>query len=202
MTTWHHEERLRAVQEAVARLAPARIADLGCGDGDLFLRLAATPFEALIGLDICQASLDRLRERLAKVTVTTARIELRHASMTDPHPDLAGIDCAVLVETIEHIDPDRLSRLEQALFHAMHPRAVVVTTPNAEFNPLLGVPAHRFRHPDHRFEWTRARFRQWCRRAAQSAGYDVDFHDIAGAHPRLGGASQMAVFRIRDRNDT
>lgn len=201
MTTWHHEERLRAVQDAVAHLAPARVADLGCGDGDLFLRLAALPLEALIGLDICQASLDRLRERLAKHPVNAAQIELRHASMTDPAPDLAGFDCAVLVETIEHIDPDHLSRLERAVFHTMRPQVVIVTTPNAEFNPLLGVPAHRFRHPDHRFEWSRARFRQWCERAARSAGYDVGFHDIAGAHPQLGGASQMAIFKTRDRDE-
>jgi hypothetical protein len=115
--------------------------------------------------------------------------------MTDPDPALAGFDCALLVETIEHVAPDRLSRLERALFTTLRPGRVVITTPNAEFNPLLGVPPGRFRHPDHRFEWDRARFRRWGRRAARTAGYDVAFRDIAGRHPELGGASQMAVFR-------
>ena len=195
MTTWHHEERLGAVQGVVRASAARRVLDLGCGDGDLLVRLAADPrIETLVGLDICAVSLDRLRKRLAAAPPASARIDLRVASMTEPTPDLAGFDCAVLLETIEHIDPDRLSTLETALFAKMRPRVAVITTPNAEFNTILGVPAGRFRHPDHRFEWDRARFRRWARRVAQEAGYAVRFQDIAGQHPALGGASQMAVF--------
>jgi hypothetical protein len=95
---------------------------------------------------------------------------------------------------IEHIDPDRLSVLEQAVFADMRPTTVVITTPNAEFNPLLDVPSHRFRHPGHRFEWDRARFQRWARDVAGRNGYQVACHDIVGRHPTLGGASQMAVF--------
>ncbi|PWK62380.1 methyltransferase domain-containing protein [Roseicyclus mahoneyensis] len=195
MTTWHHEERLQAVQAVVRASAARRVLDLGCGDGDLFVRLAAEPgIEALVGLDICAASIERLRQRLAKMAPVVPVVDLRVASMTDPTPDLAGYDCAILLETIEHIDPDRLATLETALFSKMRPRVVAITTPNAEFNPLLGVPAHRFRHPDHRFEWDRARFRRWGARVAQASGYAVRFHDIAGQHPQVGGASQMGVF--------
>lgn len=195
MTTWHHEERLAAVTRMLRDRGARRVLDLGCGDGDLLLRLAVEPeIEALVGLDICRASIDRLRARLAAITPCVPRIDLRVASMTDPAQELAGFDCAVLLETIEHIDPDRLSTLETALFRKLRPLSAVITTPNAEFNPLLGVPAHRFRHPDHRFEWDRARFRRWAGRVAGAAGYAVAFHDIAGDHPRLGGASQMAVF--------
>lgn len=202
MTTWHHAERLRAVMQVVQNSGAARLLDLGCGDGDMFVQLACQPgLQEMVGLDICRTSLDRLRARLAACDTRVPRIALREASMTDPAPDLAGFDCAILVETIEHIDPDRLSRLERAVFHTMRPRMVVITTPNAEFNALLGVPAHRMRHPDHRFEWGRARFRQWCGRVAKTAGYHVDFHDIAGQHPDFGGASQMAVFNV-DGQDT
>ena len=84
----------------------------------------------------------------------------------------------------------------------MRPRVVVLTTPNAEFNPLLGVPPSRFRHPDHRFEWTREKFRVWCRRVAEGAGYSLRFADVGGLHPTLGGASQMAVFQLGGRDDT
>jgi len=44
------------------------------------------------------------------------------------------------------------------------------------------------------FEWTRAQFRTWAQGVADRQGYAVRTSDIAGAHPDLGGASQMAVF--------
>jgi SAM-dependent methyltransferase len=195
MTSWLHEDRLNAVLGAVRTSGAARVLDLGCGDGDLFVRLAAMPdLEEIVGIDICGSSLDRLRTKLQRMDLRAGKVDVRHGSMTDPTPDLVGYDCAVLLETIEHIDPDQLSRLERALFSVLRPRTIIITTPNAEFNPLLGVPARRMRHPDHRFEWDRARFRAWCGRAAKAAGYSAVFHDIAGAHPTLGGASQMAVF--------
>jgi len=198
VTTWHHAERLHAVAAVVRACAPRRVLDLGCGDGDMFLRLAAEPGIArLVGMDIRADALARLRRRLAEAAPPPAvpEIELRRASMTEPAPDLAGFDCALLVETLEHVDPARLSALERAVFATLRPRVVAITTPNAEFNPLLGVPPQRFRHPDHRFEWDRARFRRWGGRVARGAGYAVSFHDIAGHHADLGGASQMAVFR-------
>lgn len=195
MTTWLHEERLSAVQTAVRDCAAARVVDLGCGDGDLFVRLAVEPgLRDLTGLDICAASIARLQARLDAIGALGPRVEIRLASMTEPAPDLSGIDCAVLVETIEHIDPAHLSRLERAVFGVMRPGTVVITTPNAEFNALLGVPRNRMRHPGHRFEWGRARFRRWAGRIAAERGYAVRFADIAGCHPDLGGASQMAVF--------
>lgn len=196
MTTWMHEDRLQAALEMVRTAGARSVLDLGCGDGDLFVRLAAEPgITRLVGVDICAASLARLETRLAQMGAITAQVELRAGSMTDPHPALCGFDCAILIETIEHLDPAHLSRLERALFAQMRPGTVVITTPNAEFNPLLGVPAHRFRHPGHRFEWTRAKFQKWGARVAGAFGYGVSFHAIAGQHPDLGGASQMAVFR-------
>lgn len=196
MTTWMHEQRLEAVRSVVMAGDAQSVLDLGCGDGDLFVQLATEPaIVRLVGIDICAASLERLKGRLGKQPVKAGAIELRRASMTEGDPVLAGFDCAVLLETIEHIDPSHLSQLERAVFGQMQPRRVVITTPNAEFNPLLGVPRHRFRHPDHRFEWSRVRFRTWGRRVAGAWGYDVRFSDIAGCHPDFGGASQMAVFQ-------
>jgi hypothetical protein len=54
------------------------------------------------------------------------------------------------------------------------------------------------RHPDHRFEWDRAQFRRWCKRAAKAAQYSVKYQDVAGYHPELGGASQLACFFLDD----
>lgn len=196
MTSWLHEQRLQAVEAVVRAIGATSVLDLGCGEGDLLVRLAGdSRFEALVGVDLCTTSLDRLRHRLAAVQVRADRVALHRASMTEPTPEMSGFDCAILIETIEHLDPGHLSQLERSLFMSLRPRSIVITTPNAEFNGLLGVPLHRFRHPDHRFEWGRARFRKWARRAADEARYEVEFNDIGGCHPDLGGASQMAVFR-------
>ncbi len=194
MSTWWHQERLAAVLEAVQVTGAGRVLDLGCGSGDLMLPLLDQPWIArVVGLDLSETSLERCRARLA-AHPRGARGEARQGSMTGLHPDLAGFDCACLVETIEHLPPAELPALERAVFGMMRPGAVVVTTPNAEFNDLLGVPRTRFRRPDHRFEWTRAQFRDWVTAVAGRTGYAVRIRDIAGAHPDLGGASQMAVF--------
>lgn len=205
MTSWLHEQRLAAVHEAVRAGAARSVLDLGCGDGDLLIRLAREPQIArLVGIDLSQEALTRLRARLAPAARLAPlapadkqagpQIELICGSMTRADPRLCGFDCAILVETIEHLHPAELSALERAVFGAMRPGRVVVTTPNAEFNTLLGVPTHRFRHPGHRFEWGRAKFGAWASGLAGRNGYAWVCADIAGNHPTCGGASQMAVF--------
>lgn len=196
MTSWMHEQRLEAARDAVRASGARTVLDLGCGDGDLLTRLMMeSQVERIVGVDLCREALDRLRKRLeASEGRSPVQVDLVHGSMTDSMAALGGFDCVVLIETIEHIDPERLSVLERVLFAGMRPRTVVITTPNAEFNSLLGVPPHRFRHPDHRFEWDRAKLQRWASGVAERNGYQLTREDVAGHHPTLGGASQMAVF--------
>jgi len=53
-----------------------------------------------------------------------------------------------------------LSLLPKAIFGHIAPQLVVVTTPNVEFNVLFRNLSG-FRHPDHKFEWTRQQFGDW-----------------------------------------
>ncbi|PKQ13452.1 MAG: methyltransferase type 12 [Alphaproteobacteria bacterium HGW-Alphaproteobacteria-1] len=196
MTTALHEERLAAVLAAVAELDARTVLDLGCGEGDLILRLAEVPGIARVtGIEI---GMERLRGAEARLSAlpegARAKVQLACASLTEGHPALTGYDCACLVEVIEHLPPADINRLERAVFVLMRPAHVIVTTPNAEYNPVLGVPAARMRHPEHHFEWGRARFARWAGGVAARTGYTVTCRDICGAHPALGGASQMAVF--------
>lgn len=50
------------------------------------------------------------------------------------------------------------------------------------------------RHPDHRFEWTRAEFEAWGNRVAGEHGYAVAFQPIGPVDDTHGAPSQMAVF--------
>ena len=191
MTTWWHDERLGAVLEALR--GAARVLDVGCGAGDLVMPLLALPgVEAVVALDPDRARLEALRARLP---AGEGRVTLVHGSAAGVDGRLAGFDACALVEVIEHLDPATLAAAVRGVFGLARPGLVVVTTPNAEFNPLLGVPARRFRHPGQRFEWGRAQFAGWAGGVARAHGYAVACRTIAGAHPVLGGASQMAVFR-------
>jgi small RNA 2'-O-methyltransferase len=196
VTSWLHEERLRAAHHEIRASGARSVLDLGCGDGDLLMRLAEEPeIDRIVGIDLCAAALKRLRLRIEAHGVGQhTRIDLHRASFVEADRGFKGFDCAALIETIEHVETDALSTLERSVFYHMRPRSVVITTPNAEFNDLLGVPVHRFRHSDHRFEWSRQRFANWSGGVARRNGYRVTCRTIGGFHPILGGASQMAVF--------
>ena len=98
-------------------------------------------------------------------------------------------------EVIEHMDAPRLPAFERALFGFAKPPSVVITTPNSEYNvrfPTLS--AGKFRHPDHRFEWTRAEFHAWADGVAQRNGYSVRYAPIGVDDPEVGPPTQMAIF--------
>ena len=123
------------------------------------------------------------------------RLTIFQSSLTYRDDRLAGLDAAVLMEVIEHLDPERIPALERATFGFAAPATVVVSTPNAEYNvhfPTLEPGA--MRHRDHRFEWTRAEFRAWAGRVADTYQYQVRFLPVGPEHPDTGPPTQLAVF--------
>lgn len=197
MPTFEHEQRLQAVLRVVRACGATSVLDLGCGDGALLRHLVAEPaLVRIVGIDADARAVAAARAAFAAAgPLDDRRLSVWTGSFTQPDPRLCGFDLATLVETIEHIPPERLSAVEQTIFGQWRPRQVVMTTPNADFNILHGVPAHRLRHPDHRFEWSRAQFRRWCSALAARRDYAVQFPEIGIAHPVYGSSSQMAVFR-------
>jgi 3' terminal RNA ribose 2'-O-methyltransferase Hen1 len=194
-----NDERMTAVVEALRATGAKTIADLGCGEGKLLHRLLLERrAERLIGLDPAARELERAAKRL-KLHLPggppEGRVSLLHGSLTYRDDRWAGADAAALVEVIEHLDPDRLSLAERVVFGEVRPGAVVVTTPNAEYNALFpSLAAGAFRHPDHRFEWTRAEFRAWADRIGSRYGYRSVFSGIGRQNEMLGTPTQMAVF--------
>jgi hypothetical protein len=101
-----------------------------------------------------------------------------------------------VIEVDEHLDPPRFAAFERVLLEFARPAAVILTTPNVEYNAKFpGMPAGALRHRDHRFEWTRAQFRDWATGVAQRFGYAVDFRPIGPEDPLVGPPTQMALFR-------
>ena len=193
------EQRIEAVLDALRTLGASRVLDLGCGEGRLIGELLKEPsFSLVTGFDVSHRALEAARRRLHLDTLSERqkeRVTLLHGSLGYRDRRLSGYDVAVAMEVIEHIDPSRLDAFEEVVFGSAKPGAVLITTPNAEYNALFaGLPTGELRHRDHRFEWTRGQFREWGRQVAARRSCDVRFQDIGPEHPDHGAPTQMSVF--------
>ena len=192
-----HERRLDRVAQVIAESAAKRVLDLGCGDGKLITRLLTVKgLEEIVGVEVSGIELARADARFAELPdLMKLKLKLLQGSLIYRDARLRGYDIAAVVEVIEHLELDRLPHLERALFGDARPTSVIVTTPNRDYNVLFeSLPAGQFRHPDHRFEWSRAEFSAWAERVAAEHGYSVRFEGLGDEHATLGAPGQMAVF--------
>lgn len=194
-----NEQRLDAVLRAVRASGARRVLDLGCGEGKLVGELLRVQgIEQVVGMDVSFRILEIAAQRLHFDTMTPsqrARVDLLQGSLTYHDARLVGFDAAAVVEVIEHLDPSRLGSFERAVFAYARPSTVVVTTPNVEYNARFeSLPAGAFRHRDHRFEWTRAEFANWCEQIGIRHGYAVVLSGIGPEDAAVGRPTQMAVF--------
>jgi 3' terminal RNA ribose 2'-O-methyltransferase Hen1 len=191
--------RISTIADAVRGSGAKSVVDLGCGDGKLLRELVKQgQLQRIVGMDVSIRSLEYAKERLRLEQLAPAfrdRIELIHGSLVYRDRRLLGFDVATVIEVIEHLDAARLSAFQRVLFEQSRPKTVIVTTPNIEYNVRFEtLPAGQFRHPDHRFEWTRAEFETWSRGIAERHGYAVQFSGIGDADAALGAPTQMALF--------
>lgn len=198
-------QRADAVLGVLHEVGARTVVDLGCGEGALLRRLAADrTFTRILGTDVSARELERAAARLRLHDASDAereRVRLLQSSLTYTDDRVTGFDAAVLMEVVEHVDPSRLDALAQAVLGHARPRVVVVTTPNAEYNVhypnlLDGPGGSRVRHPDHRFEWTRAELRAWAGAAARRYGYAVEHRDVGPLAPDVGAPTQLVVLTL------
>lgn len=191
--------------------------DVGCGEGSLIQILLNDPaFERIAGLDqskdalyLCETScqpcdMDRMYLRELPVDLRLYRGTLAVADRR-----LFGFDAIVSLEVIEHLDPCDLEAFPSVVFGDYNPPVVILSTPNIEFNihfPNLktGTAEATLRDDDHRFEWTRREFQQWCVEQADAFGYTVTFDGVGTAPSTdlqdVGFCTQFAIFkRIKKR---
>ncbi|KAB2349444.1 3' terminal RNA ribose 2'-O-methyltransferase Hen1 [Actinomadura rudentiformis] len=206
------ERRIQAVLETLHAQQAPRVIDLGCGSGKLVARLKQDAyFQRIAGVDVSDRALQGARRRGQPDDSfegarrrgrpddaspdRPSRVEVFQGALTYSDERFRGYDAAVLMEVIEHIDPPRLPAVERVVFGDAKPRVVVVTTPNSEYNVRYeGLAPGAMRHPDHRFEWTRAEFRRWAERVAAEHGYQVRYVPVGDDDPEVGAPTQLGVF--------
>ncbi len=194
-----NEQRLNTVLAALRAAGARTVLDLGCGEGNLLrLLLEERSLERVVGMDVSWRALEVARRKLRLDRLPERqreRITLIHGSLMYRDARLSGFDAAAVVEVIEHLDPPRLAAFERVLFGIARPTTVVVTTPNADYNVRWEtLPAGRFRHRDHRFEWGRDTFAAWAGRVAAEHGYTVRIAPVGETDPEVGSPTQMGVF--------
>lgn len=192
-----NDQRLAMVRAAILEQGPSTVVDLGCGEGKLIQHLAHdTAIDKIIGVDVAPEGLRRAGRRLRldqRADRQRPAIELRQSSLTYRDGELADPDVACLIEVIEHLDPPRLDAVETILFRHTRPKTLIVTTPNREYNHLFNLMDGTLRHRDHRFEWTRGEFAEWCRRVCEEHGYSHELRPIGPVDDTHGAPTQMAV---------
>jgi 3' terminal RNA ribose 2'-O-methyltransferase Hen1 len=193
------EQRRGAVLAAVRAAGARRVGDFGCGEGTLVRDLLADRgIELVVATDVAARALQAAARKLRLDRMSEPqrdRLRMFQSSLTYRDERLAGLDAAVLMEVIEHIDPPRLEAMERVVFKHAAPSTVIVTTPNVEHNVRYEtLPPGTPRHRDHRFEWTRRQFRDWADRAAGRNGYRVRYLPVGTDDPEVGPPTQMAIF--------
>ncbi len=200
-----HEQRLGSVVSVLKVSGAKRVLDLGCGEGRLLqILLKEKQFESLVGMDVSHRSLEIAQERLhldRLPAMQKKRIQLFHGSLMYKDKRLSSYDAAAVIEVIEHLDAPRLAAFERVLFEFARPNTIILTTPNAEYNVKWeNLPAGKFRHKDHRFEWARAEFQSWANKIAERFKYSVRFLPVGPEDSILGSPTQMAVFSVNQNS--
>ncbi len=196
-----NKRRLEAVKNAVLECGAKRVADLGCGDGKLTALLMKEPSVSKIAAsDVSVMMLERAKQRIHYDKLPDyqkQKITFFQSSLIYRDDRFSDYDAICVIEVIEHIDSNRTAAFERVIFEYAKPRNVILTTPNREYNVRYGLDSgetEHLRHSDHRFEWNREQFQNWCSRVCQQFSYSVDFREIGDTDKELGAPTQMAVF--------
>ena len=195
-----------------------KMADFGCAEGKFIPRIKKLPFLThLYAVDSKKEVLDEycvlnatpLPWDLLFGRFTPLEVSIIHADVTIKDPRFQGLDAVSCIELIEHMELRQLEAFTDTLFGFFRPRVVIITTPNSEFNVFFPqLEDGKFRHWDHKFEWTRSEFQSWGNHVCLRYGYKV-FFDGVGIQPfntesygDVGFCTQIAIFeRIPDLRD-
>ncbi|MGE6488602.1 3' terminal RNA ribose 2'-O-methyltransferase Hen1 [Paenisporosarcina sp. NPDC076898] len=195
-----NELRYEKIVNTVSQMKPRSVIDFGSGEGKLSVQLGFVEgITEILAVEPSEAASLKALERFNKVKNKEKFVipELLWGSLFYYDERLKDKDVIILCEVIEHIDETRLPKAMDTLLDDYQPPALIITTPNREYNELYDMEEH-LRHNDHRFEWTRAEFRQWCTERNHSNDYELQFDGIGEEHASHGFPTQMCIFKRKE----
>ncbi|XP_062550163.1 uncharacterized protein LOC134214901 [Armigeres subalbatus] len=189
-----------------------KIVEFGCAEMKFFTLLKTLPdVEQILQVDIDEELLNKWQHSVRPLFVDFIQrrakpfsVEVWRGSISSPHECLKDTDVVVGIEIIEHLHSDVLEGVPENVFGFIRPKVAMFSTPNSEYNVMFdGLLDNGFRHDDHKFEWTRAQFTEWCDDIIRRyPDYMVKYFGIGPPpkdHPDdIGYVSQLAVFVRRD----
>lgn len=192
------KKRIDAVCEVILEKGVSSVIDIGCGEGKLLKQLIRKPeIKKLTGVDVSFFQLEKAKQRLHYDEMFNSlrdKLNLIQGSLTYIDERFKGYEMVTVIEVIEHMNLERLWTFEKNIFINASPKHIIITTPNKEYNEKYGMKEENLRHNDHRFEWTRAEFKTWCKRVAKEYGFSVIYKDIGESDELYGSPTQMGVF--------
>uniref|UniRef100_A0A5S6Q8T4 Small RNA 2'-O-methyltransferase n=1 Tax=Trichuris muris TaxID=70415 RepID=A0A5S6Q8T4_TRIMR len=185
------------------------ICDLGCGFPDLICCARNVGnISRAIGVDIDLITLKKGSNELQLESQSCDRDTpfqaiLYHGDICSYDQRLQDVDVVTCIEVIEHMDLESVDKVVEVVFGQVRPMVGLFSTPNVELNVAFGLQQGQFRHSDHKFEWTREQFSNWCANVvAAYPDYSVECYGIGSlddVHTRMyGHCSQFAVFKRRN----
>lgn len=190
------------------------VTDFGCGEGRMLNWLKTVPqLKSINFIDADYSVLDSdlnyrfsplLTEILCgrKESVEALDIIVYHGNLLKTLDDRLAADCFLMIEVIEHLVEEDVEKVVDVIFDKYRPKMLIVTTPNREFNHLLrqkGESEEKFRHFDHKFEWNRKEFANWCQKICNQHPYSVSYDGVGHLDnsESFGPCTQIAIFRLK-----
>lgn len=194
-----NDARYEWIAEQIDVLRVRSVVDFGAGEGKLAERLAFVPgVEQIWAVEPSARALKQAQKRFEALTnrIGCSVPETVWGSLFYYDSQWKDKGAIVLCEVIEHIEQERLPSIFNTILHDYFPKQLIVTTPNREYNAVYGLETSR--HRDHRFEWTRTEFQNWCERMNLHSIYTITYHGIGEAHSQYGSPTQAAIFTRKE----
>jgi hypothetical protein len=183
-----NSQRYFAAVAKMHTIRPSFVVDIGCSACDFLFYLSLHPnyLQFAVGLDKNLSALTQGHRNLTAPSIVPRcsrdfSVSLFHEDITQLSPGFIEqfefAPFVTMIEVIEHLTVEELEAPMTSVFGSLQPLHVFITTPNIEYNEVLTkvfsktAESGKFRHSDHKFEWTRQEFQVWCEGISSRYGY-------------------------------